>query len=104
MCNRSYTKRVMRPTEFHFTGVILKERSGYSALCLEVDVASEGRTREEARANLLEAVELYVETAIESNLPVLRPVPSEANPLKRQSKKVVETFPFTVDLRVRARA
>lgn len=82
----------------------MKERRGFSAVCLEVDVASEGQTQEEAKANLLEAVELYVETAIESNLPILRPVPREANPLKRQPRKVVETFPFAIDLRVRARA
>lgn len=38
---------------------------GYSALCVEIGVASQGETVEEARENLKEAVELYLETAEE---------------------------------------
>ena len=34
---------------------------GYSALCPELGVASQGETVEEAEANLREAVELYLE-------------------------------------------
>jgi len=36
---------------------------GYSALCVELGVASQGETVEEARENLKEAVELYLESA-----------------------------------------
>lgn len=35
----------------------------YVALCPELDVASQGATLEEARANLVEAVELFLECA-----------------------------------------
>jgi len=35
----------------------------YVALCPELDVASQGRTVEEATANLKEAVELFLECA-----------------------------------------
>ena len=45
------------------TAIIEKEGDGYVALCPELDVASEGDTIEEARANLIEALELFYETA-----------------------------------------
>ena len=45
------------------TGIIEREGSVYVALCPEVDVASQGETIEEARRNLVEALELFFETA-----------------------------------------
>ena len=47
----------------HLTAVIEREGDTYVALCPELDVASQGDTIEEARANLQEAVELFFETA-----------------------------------------
>ncbi len=47
-------------------GLIEKENGLYSALCLELDVASQGKTIEEAKKNLQEAVEIYLEDVIES--------------------------------------
>ncbi len=47
-----------------FNAVFKKEaEGGYSALCPELGVASQGETIEEAEANLKEACELYIETA-----------------------------------------
>ena len=46
-----------------FTAIIEREGEAYVALCLELDVASQGETVEAARANLAEAVELFVESA-----------------------------------------
>jgi len=46
-----------------FTAIIEREDAGYVALCPELDVASQGDTIEEARANLQEALELFLETA-----------------------------------------
>ena len=43
--------------------LIEREGDGYVSLCPEVDVASQGDTIEQARANLIEAVELFFETA-----------------------------------------
>jgi predicted RNase H-like HicB family nuclease len=40
-----------------------REDDWYIAQCLEVDVASQGHTIDEALANLAEAVELYLEEA-----------------------------------------
>ena len=45
------------------TAIIEKENDGYVALCPEVDVASQGDTVDEARANLKEALELFFQTA-----------------------------------------
>ncbi len=46
-----------------FTGIIEREGDGYVALCPELDIASQGNTVEEARRNLVEAIELFLETA-----------------------------------------
>jgi predicted RNase H-like HicB family nuclease len=45
------------------TGIIQKEGSGYVSVCPELDVASQGDTVDEARANLIEAVQLFLEMA-----------------------------------------
>lgn len=45
------------------TAVIQREDDGYVALCPELDIASQGGTIEEARANLGEALDLFYETA-----------------------------------------
>jgi len=50
------------------TAIIESEGSGYVALCPELDVASQGDTVEAARANLREAVELFLETASPSEI------------------------------------
>jgi predicted RNase H-like HicB family nuclease len=46
-----------------FTAIIEREGNGYVALCPELDIASQGDTIEEARRNLQEALELFLETA-----------------------------------------
>jgi predicted RNase H-like HicB family nuclease len=46
-----------------FTGIIEREGDGYIALCPELDIASQGNTVEETRRNLVEAIELFFETA-----------------------------------------
>lgn len=45
------------------TAILTREGDGFVALCPEVDVASQGVTLEEAKANLREAVELFFECA-----------------------------------------
>lgn len=47
--------------------VIVKQEAegGYSVLCPELDVSSQGETFEEAISNIKEAVELYIESAEE---------------------------------------
>ncbi len=45
------------------TAIIEREGDGYVSLCPELDIASQGKTIEEARDNLREALELFFETA-----------------------------------------
>ena len=46
-----------------YTAIIEKEGDAYVALCPELDIASQGTTIEEAKANLKEAVEVFLECA-----------------------------------------
>jgi predicted RNase H-like HicB family nuclease len=50
------------------TAIIEREGNGYVATCPEVDVVSQGDTVEEARSNLLEAVEGFFEAASASEI------------------------------------
>ena len=50
------------------TAVIEREGEGYVALCPQLDIASQGDTIEEARANLTEALTLFFETADASEI------------------------------------
>ena len=45
------------------TAIIEREGDEYVAFCPEVDVASQGKTVDEARKNLREALELFFEIA-----------------------------------------
>jgi predicted RNase H-like HicB family nuclease len=45
------------------TAIIERDCDGYVALCPEYDIASQGDTIEEARANLVEALTLFFECA-----------------------------------------
>ena len=55
------------------TAIIERDGDMYVALCPELDIASQGNTVEEARRNLIEALELFFEVAdpseIERRLP-----------------------------------
>jgi predicted RNase H-like HicB family nuclease len=46
-----------------FTAIIEREDDWYVALCPELDIASQGKTVDEARKNLQEALKLFFETA-----------------------------------------
>ena len=50
-------------TTRQLTGIIEREDDMYVALCPELDIASQGETVEAARANLVEALELFFESA-----------------------------------------
>ena len=50
------------------TAIIEREGKGYVALCVDLDIASQGESVEAARANLTEAVELFFETASPSEV------------------------------------
>ena len=50
------------------TCVIEREDDAYVSSCPELDIASQGRSIEEARGNLIEAEQLFLETADPSEL------------------------------------
>jgi len=50
------------------TAIIQREDDGFVSLCPELDIASQGATIEEARANLIEALSLFLETAAPSEV------------------------------------
>jgi predicted RNase H-like HicB family nuclease len=50
------------------TAIIEREGDGYVATCPEADVVSQGDTVEDARRNLVEAVEGFFETASASEI------------------------------------
>lgn len=54
--------------KLEFTAVIEKEDDIYVSLCPQLDIASQGETPEEAKLNLIEALELFFETASESEI------------------------------------
>jgi predicted RNase H-like HicB family nuclease len=53
---------------FQLTAIIEREDDGYVSLCPELGVASQGDTVEQAKANLQEAVELWLECADPSEI------------------------------------
>ncbi len=50
------------------TLVIERDEDWYVALCPELDIASQGESVEEARRNLIEAIELFLEVASPSEI------------------------------------
>lgn len=60
-----------------FTASVCREGSWFVAQCLEVDVASQGESEEQALANLREALELYFEEPQATIQPKMRHVKIE---------------------------
>jgi len=59
-----------KATLMKYHAIISEEGDWVVALCPELDVASEGKTVEEAVKNLKEAVELYLEDEDSRSLPI----------------------------------
>jgi predicted RNase H-like HicB family nuclease len=55
-----------------FAATVWREENWYISQCLEVDVASQGATEEEALANLKEALELHFEPPKATRPPKVR--------------------------------
>ena len=51
-----------------FTAIIERDEDWYVSLCPELDIASQGRSVEEARRNKIEAIELFFEVASPSEI------------------------------------
>ena len=55
-----------------FAAKVWREGTWYVSQCLEVDVASQGETEEEALSNLKEALELHFESPRPTHAPNIR--------------------------------
>ena len=55
-------------TSYTLSALIELEEPWYVALCPELDIASQGKSLEEALTNLREAVQLYLESADPSEI------------------------------------
>jgi len=55
-------------TTRQMTAIIEREDDGYVALCPELDISSQGDTVESARRHLIEALELFFESADQSEI------------------------------------
>jgi hypothetical protein len=74
-CSLEYTRReVITFMKRKLTASITREGDWCIAQCLEVDVASQGETADEALANLREAVELHFEPPTATVVPDVRQI------------------------------
>lgn len=94
----------MNNNRFKFSAYITKENDVYIAVCKEVDIVTEGLTEVKAMDNLSEAVSLYIESAIENNLPILRPIFPSDDVSITHPEKVIRAYPLYIDFKVRAHA
>lgn len=76
------------------TALIQREGDGYVATCQELDIVSQGNTVEEARLNLLEAVEGFFEVAS----------PSEIRRRLKKETYVMPIMPTVPSIRMRQAA
>jgi len=60
-----------------FSAIVAREGGLFVAQCLDVDVASQGVSEDEALANLQEAIELYFESPCATAAPRVRKVRAE---------------------------
>ncbi len=60
-----------------FAATVWREGNWYVSQCLELDIASQGETEEEALANLREALELHFEPPQASRPPKVRMIEVE---------------------------
>ena len=68
-----------------YTAIIERDEDSYTSLCPELDIASQGDTYDEAKSNLIEAVQLFFECA------------SKTEVIKRLRKEYYIT-PFEVEV------
>ena len=88
-----------------FDALIIKEEDGgFSSLCIDLNVASQGETLIEAKTMLVEAVEGYIEVCIEKALPFLRKIADNDNPEFNDFENIVERFKIKTELKIHSYA
>lgn len=69
---RIFIQKKPMAKHYQLTTIIEKEGDAYVALCPELDMASQGETIEQARENLKEALQLFLEEA--SSVEIQKPL------------------------------
>ena len=85
--------------KFDLTCIVKQEGNQYASLCLELDVASCGKTRSQAVESLKDAIETYIQYMIEENREreIFRPVSIEAlHEFLTEGTQLEESYPFNV--------
>ena len=85
--------------KFDLTCIVKKEGDQYSSLCLELDVASCGKTRKQAIESLKDAMETYIQYMIEENREeeIFRPISiEELHEFLTEGAKLEELCSFNV--------
>ncbi len=80
-----------------FDCLLLREGEGYSALCLNVNVAARGDTPAKTKRALKDAVDLYLVDAAKNNLSYVRPVPKAEDPRTLSPESIVSIYKIGVD-------
>ena len=83
--------------ELLLTVIVKQEDKGYSVLCPELNVASQGETFEESISNIKEATELYIESA--EQLGIMEEVLDQLGILKQDFNKG-QIFPKVITANV----
>ncbi len=73
-----------------FSASIVREDDWYVAQCLEVDVASQGETPDEALHNLKDALALHFEPPVATESPEVRVIDEEPYPLTEIARLAVD--------------
>ncbi|GAB4579560.1 MAG: hypothetical protein Fur0022_22980 [Anaerolineales bacterium] len=79
---------------------LCNEEDEFVAYCAELDVISQGETREESKKMLQEVMGLYLNTCIESNLPYMRPSSYDEEPRTETPADIVDVYRIKVDVGV----
>lgn len=88
----NFVKRDETIVKSYLKCVIYKDDEIYCALCLDVNIATEGESINEAKKNLKEAVVEYLDICIEEKIPILRDTG-----FSEQDVKIIEKFLAEVD-------
>jgi hypothetical protein len=89
----------MGKSRLKFDCVLIREGDGFSALCLNVSVASQGDTPAKTKRALKDAVEQYLDEARRSSRTYIRPVSAAEDPRMLKPESILSTYKIGVDSR-----
>ncbi|MGK7880723.1 MAG: type II toxin-antitoxin system HicB family antitoxin [Crocosphaera sp.] len=79
LCYITFRVFIVNDMKQSFTARIFSEGDWFVAQCLDIDIASQGKTETEALTNLQEALELHFEPPCATVIPELQKIEVEIN-------------------------